>query len=451
MPPPKTKERSSVFSLRKGITFIVLTFCAVWFLVALRVLHSPSQETIIIKSPSKASSGRDTEATTIDLYPEGAPPVIGIHHTIIFNNDDVSSEEENDHHHQQQQEQHRTTEIVYAISKNYIPTTTSHDNEEVIVVQVALLLHGCSHSALKFFSPSSSCPTCIGLSEELTISRLLLQEETSIAAVMAVTSQDRTTGCWASQKDLPHIQDALQYVSKQLDNLPWRQQQQRHVLSSSMMMMRVWAFGASSGGRFAAELAILHGTVDAAMVGVMTLGTNLVQKWKDLPTSKQPPIYLAPMPRDKRTLRGNEQDFAGMMTQQQHQQNNGSSNSRVVLDIDTCTSFPVTALYLHQRVPHMTMDMATNIVSQLQDKKHMDPVSGMLLQDPTQSDWRNVLHATCGAVVDTTTNSGGCLQNQPLGPGISPLAKALHRAWAFHEYCSEVTLKALHFFQQQLQ
>jgi len=27
------------------------------------------------------------------------------------------------------------------------------------------------------------------------------------------------------------------------------------------------------------------------------------------------------------------------------------------------------------------------------------------------------------------------------------LAKALHRAWAFHEYCSEVVVPALHFFE----
>ena len=34
-----------------------------------------------------------------------------------------------------------------------------------------------------------------------------------------------------------------------------------------------------------------------------------------------------------------------------------------------------------------------------------------------------------------------------LTPTISPLAKALHRAWAMHEYCSESVEHALDFFE----
>ena len=34
-----------------------------------------------------------------------------------------------------------------------------------------------------------------------------------------------------------------------------------------------------------------------------------------------------------------------------------------------------------------------------------------------------------------------------LTPGISPLAKALHRAWAMHEYCSETVNHSLNFFE----
>ena len=454
MPPLKQQAKSTLChrNRKHHVLIFMVAFFTVWLFVSLWVLygHSSWKESISLSSTTTTRSTTKTTEETVDWNAEGAPPVIGIHEIVT-----VTSEEDH-HHQQQQQQQQRSTEIVYAIAKN-------HHHHHQVLLQVALLLHGCSHSALKFFSPSSSCSTCIGLSEELHIARILLQEP-SIAAVIAVTSQDRTSGCWSPQKDSPHVVDALQHVIAKL-----QQQQQQHDYnhqqqsasssSTTPLLVKVWAFGASSGGRFAAQLAI-HGIVDAAMVGVMNLGTDLVRKWNNMPTSQRPPIYLAPMPRDQRTLKGNQQDYANMMTtNQQQQQNNqnhnaGDASARVILDTETCTSFPVSARYLHQRVPHMTLDMAMNIVSQLQNHQHLDSVTNMLLQDPTQSDWRNVLLTTCGGAVDTNNNNnqgGGCLQNQVLEPGISPLAKALHRAWAFHEYCSEVTLPALHYFQQQQQ
>ncbi|CAB9500781.1 expressed unknown protein [Seminavis robusta] len=321
-----------------------------------------------------------------DPYPEGAPPVIGIREDVVTAG--------------------RTTEIVYA-------TTSASTGQDI-----ALLLHGCSHSALKFFSPSPSCSTCIGLSEEMQIARILV-EQPSIAVVLAVTSQDRKSGCWG-QQDTAHVQDAVEYIWKQVLELQTPQQPQHG---------RLWAFGASSGGRFAAQLAV-EGIVQGAMVGVMSLGSALIKKWMQ---QSQPPIYLAPMPRDKRTLQGTLQDYSDMT----RINNQNNLHKHAILDTDTCTPFPVTAVYLHQRVPHMTLIMAQQIVTELQTSGHMDATTGMLLKDPTKSDWRDILKATCG---------GECLHNQPLGPGVSPLAKALHRAWAFHEYCSEATLKALDFF-----
>ena len=46
-------------------------------------------------------------------------------------------------------------------------TTQKEDTKGLV-----LLLHACSHSAYKFFSPSPMCPNCVGLSEELRIVRL---------------------------------------------------------------------------------------------------------------------------------------------------------------------------------------------------------------------------------------------------------------------------------------
>ena len=55
-----------------------------------------------------------------------------------------------------------------------------------------------------------------------------------------------------------------------------------------------------------------------------------------------------------------------------------------------------------------------------------------------------------GGTTHDNEPDGSCLHNQPLGPGVSPLAKALHRAWAFHEYCSGVIDPALDFFEAAL-
>ena len=340
-----------------------------------------------LKPPPPLNNFNNGPPPQIYNFDNGAPPVIG--KRTVINVDD------------------RATEVVYAL-----PPGVNANNADENIRGMALLLHGCSHSALKFFSPSPDCENCIGLSEELRIARILLAQGTM--GVVAVTSQDRSSGCWNANADLPHIQDVL----NQYQNL-----------IPTTTVGKVLAFGASSGGRFAAQLAARQ-MVDAAFVGVMSVGgeDNVIPKWEALP--QKPPIYLAPMPKDPGTLKACQNDFNAM-----------NFNGPVVLDDKTCAAFPVDATYLNHRVPHMKLDKATMIITALQASGHMDDF-GMLIKDPTQSDWRKVLQNQCGA--------SGCLQDQPLGPGVSPLAKALHRAWAFHEYCSEATVKALQFFQQEL-
>lgn len=345
------------------------------------------------------------------LYDEsGAKPVFGTH-KIVKGGDG------------------RSTEVVYAL-----PLEANNNKHEI--KGIALLLHGCSHSALKFFSKDASvCPTCIGLSEELRIANILLQQQT--LAVMAVTSQDRSRGCWAGN-DTPHIQDALQYLCRDVLLLS----------DARTTVLPVLAFGASSGGRFAAQLAVgQQQIVDAAMVGVMSLGPNLVEQWNNLDDTKKPPIYLAPMPRDKGTTASATQDYESMAhgkTTAGDKNAHYAGTNPVLLDTTTCVPFPVTASLLHKHVPHMTVLMADMIVKALVVRGHLESgvSSGYLLKDPTKTNWRNILKAQC--------ESQGCLVNQPLGPGISPLAKALHRAWAYHEYCSEATTNALEFFQREL-
>jgi len=115
------------------------------------------------------------------------------------------------------------------------------------------------------------------------------------------------------------------------------------------------------------------------------------------------------------------------------------------LDTTTCKSIPVTAPYLIQRIPHMTMNHANHLIQLLKQANHIDKITNMLLVDPTKSNWRDILIPNMNGSANKKTYWLGLYNLQP---GQSQVAKALHRAWAYHEYCSEVVLPALRFFEE---
>ena len=117
-------------------------------------------------------------------------------------------------------------EVVYALPKNT-------NNLKGIV----LLLHACTHNALKFFSPNDSCPSCLGLSEELRIVRLVLSRG---YAALAVTCHNTKSGCW-SDADLPRLDVALDTFQTQ-------------ILPTTIPKNHIIAIGASSGGHMAAKV-----------------------------------------------------------------------------------------------------------------------------------------------------------------------------------------------------
>ena len=280
---------------------------------------------------------------------------------------------------------------------------------------IVLLLHACSHSAFKFFSPSQTCINCVGLSEELRIVRLVIEEGYT---PIAISSINRVRGCWSMKQDMPRIESVLKY---------WREeeiQQYDHVVNNN----NIFAIGASSGGAFAAEL-LTRDVVQGALVMVMSLSNNVMQKMKRKQTQK--PIYLAPMPRDANTMQHVIQNY---------KECDSIMKEYIVLDKSSCASLPVTIEYLIQRVPGMTVQMGNELIQQLKQATHIDTISNMLIVDPTKSKWRDI-------ITSTTKNKTHWMDIFDLTPGYSPLAKALHRAWAFHEYCSEVVVPALRFFE----
>jgi len=241
-------------------------------------------------------------------------------------------------------------EIVYALPRADDPPLADADADAGFFfggakkqVKIALLLHACTHSALKFFSPSpGTCDGCVGLSEELAIVREVLQRK---YAVLAVTSADRKSGCWGGgggkrSSDIDRVRYALDYfrhvvVSSSVAAAGKEEKKSDEkkageggkgsrllvddaddgnddasVGDSRRLDVVVVAIGASSGGRFAA-VAAAEGLADGAIVMVSGLGDAL---WKRLASmaAMMPPIYLAPMVRDARTASAVRSDWKAM-------------------------------------------------------------------------------------------------------------------------------------------
>ncbi|OEU14795.1 hypothetical protein FRACYDRAFT_241349 [Fragilariopsis cylindrus CCMP1102] len=288
----------------------------------------------------------------------------------------------------------------------------NNHNNIINIKGIVILLHACTHNAFKFFSPSNDkCPECVGLSEELRLVRNVLNRG---YVAFAVTCSNLQSGCWGGDDDVDRIR-----------------------------------------------------------------------------------LYLAPMTKDKGTAKRVRENYNYLMGKQHKQkilqslsssQNNTNTNNNNNLDVRTsltvevrvdeesCRSLPVTVDYLWNRVPGMTMEVSTIIVDVLIKANHIDPNNNyLLIVDPTKSNWRDLLlqqqqqdATTKDGIVNipqslqqqqqqqklstttTTTKSNNMLWGTfDLTPGMSPLAKALHRAWAMHEYCSESINPALDFFEQQ--
>jgi len=235
-------------------------------------------------------------------------------------------------------------------------------------------------------------------------------------------------GCW-SNKDIPRIQTVLNYWSEQ------------HQYQFHYHKHPVYAIGASSGGSFASQL-LVNNIVNGALVMVMSLTNNVVKRLKEEPFKL---LYLAPMPRDINTLTRCQQNYHDLITPSTSSTSN-RNKEYIRLDKTTCKSIPVTTSYLIQRIPHMTNNHANQLIHLLKQVNHIDKTTNMLLVDPTKSNWRDILIP----IKNSSTNKKSMywLDLYDLSPGKSKVAKALHRSWAYHEYCSEVVLPALRFFEE---
>eukprot|EP00536_Pseudo-nitzschia_multiseries_P014607 jgi/Psemu1/298773/fgenesh1_pm.735_\ len=338
-----------------------------------------------------------------------------------------------------------------------------------ISVGIVVLLHACTHNAFKFFEPDpTSCPSCVGLAEEERLSRLVLQRG---YVALAVTCANAKSGCWGGAVDLARIRAAIAEVKTRV----WGD-------NNDNDNVVVYVIGASSGGSMAAKL-VVEGIARSGVVMVMGLANPILDQLLALPAAAPSSssssssgathkVYLAPMTRDKGTAQRNRANYRYVTNANEK----SKSHLEMILDETSCVPLPVTPDYLWNRVPGMTLEAANVVVDVLIRHRHLDPHSHLLVKDPTRSNWRDFFLGVDDAThvlpkvpeslrrnnsphtqTKTTEEDAASSTSKSmllwgifdLTPGRSPLAKALHRAWAFHEYCSEVVEPALDWFEAE--
>lgn len=292
--------------------------------------------------------------------------------------------------------------------RNGVPTQHQIFIQERVIYEVPVhlkikgsifLAHACTHGAYDFWEPSAQCSHCTGLAEEAMIAKIALKAG---YIVIAANSSNRANKCWSSNMD------DVSFVAKFISDIR---------VKYNALNLPLFALGASSGASFVWGM-LCRNQIDGAILQVLSV--DIAKYNPPEGYFGAPPVILNPMRRDSGTYNAMKRNF--------------DSLSRKVspshLRFQECEPIPVTVEYLVGRLSFLTPLVAKTIVHALQEAGHISQRTGDLISDPTSpfSNWREVVRrATSGIEMETPIE---------LGQGRSPLAKALNRAWAFHEYCA---------------
>ena len=284
-------------------------------------------------------------------------------------------------------------------------------SNEIALKGIFLIAHACTHSAYDFWPLQTGCQHCIGLAEEVAIVRCALS---SGYLVVAVSSHDRKSGCWGGKVDIKR-------VSAVLDHL-----QAMYLVG---VVLPTFAYGCSSGGAFVWNLAQKR-SVSGIIIQVMPVQVNAQLRMSQHPI----PVVFNSMPRDKETskaMRGSALKLKILYTEFFFSESKASE----YINFKECNPIPVDVEYLTNRLRHTNISRidAEAIISVLKQAGYVDLNSSYLVKDPTllHNDWRTELKK------HPKTSNLLKARSIILTRGKSPLAKALHRCWAFHEYCSD--------------
>ncbi|KAK9862120.1 hypothetical protein WJX84_001804 [Apatococcus fuscideae] len=281
---------------------------------------------------------------------------------------------------------------------------------------VLLLFHGCQHSAIDWWPVQSSCQACIGLPEEVRITRAAAAH--NLVAV-ALSSKDRLAHrCWDATWPVDQSSE-IQQVGKVVQQL---------VKKEGWTKLPLYALGVSSGGALALLLASympLQGVCSQVMAippAWLDLQNQAKREWPHPPT-----IFMHMSENDPMTAAGVAQDLKALL----------AAGVRAA-EIKVLPQ-PVTKGFLSGRIDNLDARTAAEIVEALKAEGMLNP-AGFLLQDPRQTSkrWHKILREA----VPVT-------QQMNLNHDESPIHEELNIAWAGHECISDEIADVFKFFHHK--
>jgi len=277
-------------------------------------------------------------------------------------------------------------ETVEYLWQSSPPIATASRKEAIL-----FLAHGCGHSMRDWWpADNSACKECIGLPEERAIVQIALELN---FLVVAASSKGR---CW-SNADGPRVARVLQEVNRSLG-------------------LRIYAFGASSGGNFVSTvLGNVLAQSDAKLSGyVSQIAATLPQNpaW-----NKDTSVVFITMNRDLRT---EEKAVAAL----ELLRSEGVPARHIRLP-----PLQIAPDFFAQRIGVQYTERSKQMVGLMKEKGMLK--DGYLTEDPRSSEWRSLLGQF--ALEDSMVND------------LSPLSEVLNVAWGMHEMSRDGVQMALTF------
>ena len=284
---------------------------------------------------------------------------------------------------------------------------------------IVLILHACTHSARDFWKRAPECPRCTGLAEEVALRRAIVAAG---YGVVAFSSANRQSGCWAGRAEIPAAQKALAAARKRMPSA-----------------RRVIALGVSSGGAMAAELAAA-GLVDGVILGVAVLPPRLR-------TATLPPLLFHFMARDKSTASSAKRDAAMLQAHGRAE----AWECAPLLVADDFFSVRTAGEVSHADSAALVRVLRVRGGEPREAKQRANALplvgeSGELSAAPFLSAWQSALEDAAPAEFARAA-AADCDRSACAQPPCV-LSKPLNRAWAVHEYCSDLAAPSLRWFEE---
>ncbi|KAL6614525.1 hypothetical protein ACP70R_036795 [Stipagrostis hirtigluma subsp. patula] len=216
---------------------------------------------------------------------------------------------------------------------------------------VLFIAHGCRCHPENFWPPSSRCPGCVGLPEDVAITVRALERRFAVLAVASARE------CWSLGREVSATKRAIRsWAAKNgLGGLP------------------VVALGASSGGYFVSRLA-----AEMNLAAVVIMIAEGAFGSAGAPAAVYPPAMFVHMPKDRRRAALVERNSKMLM------------KSGVEVKELRSLELPLTPTLLSDRIPGLDRGLSEKIWTAFKDDGFIDE-KGYMRDDGRATPWKDAL------------------------------------------------------------